>query len=112
MLGLGGGTVEGSERLGPTPDWHGQTKWLSLQRRTSVHVDKQEGPWKTSSSDVGKGPKKLIALLQCSQIHRAISPSFWAGNRPLIISNGRRIWKLIEASLNSIRDLHGRLDST
>jgi hypothetical protein len=71
------------------------------QRRTSVHVDKQERPWNNSSSDVGSGPHNEWHCCSVAEPTGAISPSSWAGNHPLIISNGSRTWKLYEPQYDS-----------
>jgi hypothetical protein len=64
--------------------------------RISVHVDKQERPWNTSSFDVGSGPHNEQHCCSVAKLTGAIFPSSWAGNHPLTISNGHRIWKLCE----------------
>jgi hypothetical protein len=73
----------------------------TLQTQTSAHVDKQERPWNTSSFDVGSGPHNEQHYCNVAKLTGAISPSFWEGNRPLIISNGLRTWKRCEPQYDS-----------
>jgi hypothetical protein len=73
----------------------------TLQRRTSVHVDKQERPWNTSCFDVRSGLHSEQHYCNVAKLTGTISPSSWAGNRPLMICIGRQIWKLCEPRYDS-----------